>query len=255
MSDKREKYWNEQYLEYWRSRVQESGLGLSNIVSGDPNTEDNEIYDKIFSKNGFNAGNILDVGCAWGRMFDLYLKHSLKVFGIDISKAMIDAATGDWGNEKNVIDLRKSAAEKIPYKDDTFDNLACLAVFDATYQELSLVEYFRVVKPGGVIYLTGKNDNYFPDDRKALDAEKGARSKMHPNFFTNTALLMKYLKKQGYIIQDSYFFLYRGDFSSFKFETNIPDLFYEYMLVIKNTGVKSAMPNISSKFSKTFLKK
>lgn len=254
MIDKREKYWNEQYLEYWKSRVRESGVGLSKVVVGDPNTEGDEIYNEIFSRSGFNPGNILDVGCAWGRMFSSYIEHSLKVFGVDISKAMIDSAKNNWKDEKNVIDLRQSSAENMPYEDDTFDNLACLAVFDATYQELSLSEYFRVVKQGGTIYLTGKNDNYFLDDKNALNAEKGARDKKHPNFFTNTKLLIEYLYRQGYEVKDSYFFLRRGDFSNFKYETDMPDLFYEYMLVIQNTGEASVIPDIGSKYSKTFKK-
>ena len=93
LKDPREKYWDQTYTNYWLNRVEESyGEGLSNVLEGDVKTEGEWVYMEIFSKNKFNKGSILDVGCAWGRMFNIYLKYNLDVFGIDISCSMIKKA-------------------------------------------------------------------------------------------------------------------------------------------------------------------
>jgi ubiquinone/menaquinone biosynthesis C-methylase UbiE len=249
--DDRKRYWNGQYLEYWRSRVDEAGVGKSKVISGDSNTEDDSVYERVFNKYGFNAGNLLDVGCAWGRMFPIYKRFGLKITGVDISKAMIDAAKENWHGEKLIHQLLESSAEALPFADRSFDNLACLAVLDATFQNQAIGEFLRVTKPGARIYFTGKNDHYYPSDLEAYNAEIGARRKCHPNFFTDTKLLIQLLKEQGHKVDQFYFFPRRGDFASFTHE-EIPERFYEYFLVITRGDSCSDLPVISDVYSKTF---
>ena len=129
--DPRKAYWNEKYVQYWRSRVEEAGAGETSIVKGDARTEDDEIYERIFSDTPFNAGNILDVGCAWGRMFPIYMRQNLRVSGVDISAEMIKAANEKWSMHEKVDSLGESSAEQLPFEEESFDNLVCLATFDA----------------------------------------------------------------------------------------------------------------------------
>ena len=251
-SDPRKAYWNDKYLAYWKTRVDEAGKGKSKVISGDSNTEDDSVYQKIFAQHGFNAGTLLEVGCAWGRMFPTYLLHGLVVTGSDISQAMVDAARRDWIGQPGVLDVIETAAETLPFPDQHFDNLSCLATLDATFQHQAMAEFLRVTKPGARIYVTGKNELYFADDKEAYLAEVGARGKSHPNFFTDTSRLMQLLEQQGHKVESVYCFPRRGDFAAFRHVPHLQDRFYEYLLVITRGEQYWALPEFSSAYSRTY---
>lgn len=251
-NDPRKAYWNEQYRDYWRSRVNEAGDGKSKIIDGDSNTEGDDVYEAVFSRFEFNQGSLLEVGCAWGRMFPLYLGRGLQVSGVDISQAMIEEARKDWAGKDGIIDIQESPAEELPFPDGTFDNLSCLAVLDATFQNQAVTEFLRVTKSGARIYITGKNDLYYSDDNEAYAAEVGARNKNHPNFFTDTHKLVQLLEEQGHKIEQGYYFPRRGDFAAFNFLEMEPARYYEYLLVITRGDSYSALPEFSDAYSKTF---
>lgn len=252
----RKDYWNRSYLDYWRERVNESSRqgGESTVLTGDAKTEDDEVYEKIFTRHPMNQGSVLDVGCAWGRMFSVFKKFGLKITGIDISKAMIEDAQKNFGNDPSVLSLHECEAEKLPFKDGEFDNVACLAVFDATYQHLALAEFLRVLRMDGFLYLTGKNDTYPKDDTLAIAAEEGARKKSHPNYFTDTVVMLQGLREQGQRIVATYFLPRRGDFGKFRYVEDIPESFYEYFIVIQKKAQASVFPQFSDSMSKTFRK-
>ena len=252
--DPRKAYWNEKYLEYWRTRVAEAGEGTSSVVEGDARTEDDEVYERIFSDNPFHTGSLLDVGCAWGRMFPIYLAQNLRISGVDISQAMIESAEEQWKGHEAVDVLEESSAEQLPFADGLFDNLVCLATFDATYQHQAMSEFLRVTRPGAHIYVTGKNDRYCADDAAALAAEKGARSKGHPNYFTATKELVEQLEGQGHKLLAAYYFDRRGDFAAMKYESEMPEYFYEYFLIFERGNTHQAVSTCSSLYSVTFQK-
>lgn len=253
MNDRKD-YWNRSYLEYWKSRVEESARpgSDSKVIAGDAKTESTEVYEMIFAQHPMHPGSVLDIGCAWGRMFPVFKKLGLRITGIDISKAMIEQAQADWGADSEVDALRESEAESIPFEDDMFDNVACLAVFDATYQDKALAEFFRVLRMDGFLYLTGKNDLYFTDDEQAILAEAGARRKKHPNYFTDTASMLHQIREQGHEIIATYFFLRRGDFGMLHFITDMPECFYEYFIIARKKANHGPFQPFSDNFSRTF---
>ena len=210
----RKKYWDKTYAEYWHERVKETKVKgeKSSVILNDPKTESDEIYKDIFEKNNFIPGSILDVGCAWGRMFDLYYNYNLDVYGVDISYVMIEECINNWQKKNNINNFKISEAENIPFPDNHFNNVVCLATFDATYQDKALKEFFRVLKPEGNLYLTGKNSTYHSNDEAAIAAEIGARKKGHPNYFTDTANMIDQVLSCKNILINSYFFEWRGDF-------------------------------------------
>lgn len=234
----RKDYWNEEYYQYWKARVDESNKseGKSDIIIGDYKTYSDDVYNHIFNKNLFNKGNILEIGCAWGRMFNLYNKNNLEIFGIDISSKMIEEAKKNWKKSN----LYVSEAENLQFKSNYFDNIACLGTFDALNQVDALNEFIRVAKVGCKLYLTGKNIRYDKDnDKEAVLAEKGAKKKNEPNFFTNVEMLISDLKDKDHLILDQFFFKKRGDFSKLNFSKKFDKLFYEFFLVIKLSSNKN----------------
>lgn len=250
----RKDYWNRSYLEYWKSRVDEvaaPGDG-STIVAGDAKTVGAALYEEAFRDYLVRPGSVLDVGCAWGRMFGLFKSFGMKVAGIDISRAMIEQARADWGNSSDVLSLHECEAESICFGDGQFDNVACLAVFDATYQHLALAEFMRVLRLDGMLFLTGKNDRYAVDDTVAAQAEAGARAKQHPNFFTDTVSMLDQLRRQGHSVVATWFFERRGDFGARRFSREMPESFYEYFVVVRKSAPHGPFRPFSDATSKSF---
>jgi len=213
----REEYW-ENYYEYWKAKVGDKDVPKDNVV------------ESFIARSNIKEGKLLEVGCGWGRLFDFY-SPDLEVYAIDISMKMVEKAEDN--RTDNVIQVLQAEAEEIPFFTNMFDYVICIATFDTTNQEKALSEMLRVLKIGGKLLVTGKNNNYFKDDKEAYEAEKGARKKGHPNFFTDIIELKKQLKQKKHKIISEYYFLKKGDFAERLFVKYIPLEFYEYFLVIE----------------------
>ena len=250
--DPRKAYWSNQYVDYWRARVEEAGVGESDVVKGDSRTEDDSVYQAIFAKWPLRPGNVVDIGCAWGRMFPMLLEAGLEVSGLDISAPMIEQARKEWSARPGVAALHDASAEQTPFSDEQFDNLICLAVFDATYQDRAMTEFLRITRPGARLYVTGKNTDYPLDDEEAYRAEIGARGKGHPNYFTRTTKLIEALEADGHRVLTRYLFERRGDFAAFSHGDDLDAPFYEYLLVIERGPEASQLEPISDEYSRTF---
>lgn len=256
IDDPRASYWDETYRQYWEKRVEEAGTDTeSQVQQGDAKTEGDWVYEHVFAAHPFKSGSALDVGCAWGRMFPIYQSKGLRVSGVDISTAMIQAAKSNYEGVPGIEQLDVSTAELLPFKNQSFDNLICVAVFDATYQHLALAEFLRVLKPGGRLYLTGKSDDYAHDDTLAIAAEKGARGKGHPNYFTDVPVMRHALRQAGCEDVASYCFPRRGDFANFNFAETDLEPFYEWFLVVDAPLDQApvAFAPFSSDYSRAFL--
>lgn len=255
--DTRKKYWNDDYYKYWKERVKEANENIadnSTIIKRDSlTTTDKNYFSAIDLLNIAEGASVLEIGCGFGRSIPFLYNKTKNIYAIDISNAMIEAAKKECSNYKTV-KFTVSEAEHTPFLSNTFDNLICYGVFDALYQKQALIEMNRILKKYGTVLLTGKNDNYFPDDRKALIAERNARKK-EPNYFTDLKKLFEYIEDFGFSLVSSRFFLRRGDIFKDCFVTSISDFFYEYLIILKKIKPITHDINIeiSSSFSKTFL--
>jgi len=250
--DPRKKYWNENYVKYWQERVAEACSNSSKIINGDAPTSSDEVWNKLLNGNKFQNGNILDVGCGWGRFFQMYIEKDLMVYGVDISTEMIIASSKKWHDHDRVNNIQEATAEDLPYKKEMFNNLICIGTFDATFQEKAINEFLRVTKPGGLIYFSGKNIKYHFNDKAALAAEVGARKKGHPNYFTRTNDLLSDLEKHGHKVAKSYYFERRGDLAAMNFKNSMPEYFYEYFIVVKRGKNAGTIGSHYDEYSETF---
>jgi hypothetical protein len=114
----------------------------------------------------------------------------------------------------------------------------------------------RVLKSGGTVLFTGKNNNYFPDDKEAMTAEINACKKGEPNYFTDVQLLLTKLDQFGYSLVLGRYFPRRGDIVKNNFLEDLPGKFYEYLLVLSKVHRAEADPgfSISSAYSETLLR-
>ena len=97
--------------------------------------------------------HVLDVGCGTGTNLMLYHEAGCKVFGIDLSPAMVEVAQKKLGNRANI---RVGDASKMPYADDSFDlvtGLFTLHEMPSGIRPAVISEIARVVRPDGRILL------------------------------------------------------------------------------------------------------
>lgn len=254
--DKRVKYWENNYITYWKDRLSE--CSESSLSKKDVLPPDLKIFKKYYQKalGYLNNGpvSILDVGIGFGRCIPMYIGcFKNNIWGSDISQSMIKECKKLFPKiAKQVV---VAPAEKQPFENNSIDMLVCWATYDATYQEQALMEFQRLLKIGGVALITGKNDNYYKNDKKALIAEINARKKGHPNHFTDVKFLEQCIDDFGFEIIKVFKFRRRGDFAKDLNETNVHHKFYEYILILrktKNINNRIAKHKIFSKFSKTF---
>lgn len=119
--------------------------------------------------------NVLDVGCGTG-MFAEAMSQRLKcrIAGIDISAASLEIA-GEKGLYERLqrCDLQSTP---LPLGDNEFDAAACVGVL--TYIENAtdlLRDLCRIVRPGGYIVLTQRDDRWVEKDFDTLLASFQAR--------------------------------------------------------------------------------
>lgn len=252
----REEYWNENYAKYWKEMTDEAekiGSYDSNIkkVSGrDYKTPGKKNTTDFFEEITYRKNDVLlDYGCGLGRFFP-YFSEKCCYYGIDISKAMIAECKKTWPEKKERFIV--SEGENLPFEDCFFDRVICNGVFDACYQEQALKEMIRVLKKGGYLLISGKNDLYYSDDEEAYIAERNARKKGHPNYFTDVGSMLEQIKDTCGVVCERYA-LRRGDFSKGEYEERIPDTFYEWKLILKKMNDrKEEFDKFSDKYSKTW---
>lgn len=255
----RKKYWNEKYTEYWKMVTTEANdkdgdkTKIVKTTSGDYKTVGEDTSYIIFNEMDYlSQEKLLDYGCGFGRFFDFFNIRS-DYYGIDISESMISECIKE--HPESAKKFLVSEGEDLPWKDCFFDKIICYGVFDACYQEAALYEMLRVLKVGGCILLTGKNCFYHNDDEQAYIAEEAARRKGHPNYFTDVNSMLEQIKE--YVnVEKKRFYVYRGDFCKNIFLEEMPEKFYEYVLILKKEkSLPKKLVEFSNKYSKTWMNK
>lgn len=112
---------------------------------------------------------ILDIGCGTGQT-SAYLgkTYGCKIAALDHHPVMVEKAKQRFNKENLSIKLVKGSSEKIPFPKDTFDIVLAESVTVFTNISKSLKEYYRVLKPGGVLLdLDMTAERQFDSDEKA----------------------------------------------------------------------------------------
>ncbi len=229
------KYGND-YVTYWENRVKETNNGKE----VKDKTNDDRILEEYYKKLKVKEQDIfLDYGCGSGRLYSIYKKefgNGKHYVGIDISGVCLEHAEKENEELRVGENLKEFDGIHIPYEDDIFDKIICFGVFDACDQETVIGELFRVLKTGGLLLVTGKNNKYFEDDEGAYVAEVNARKKGHPNYFTDVYNLTKQLAEHGVRMIETCYFLRRGDFPNDRVVREMPEIFYEWAYLLEKTA-------------------
>lgn len=151
-----------------------------------------EYWDKVADKKVFShpiqfnklkeylskESKILDFGCGYGRVCNQFLEYGYSnIMGVDISKKMIERGL----SINPSMNLIHSKEDKLPFENNIFDACSLMAVLTCVTPDLAqqniLDEIYRVLKPGGLLYVS---DMYLQKDKRNID-----RYNQYQNEFNN----------------------------------------------------------------------
>ena len=123
-----------------------------------------------------------DAGCGTGLCGKALVTSGFtSIDGIDVSQRSLEVARGTNAYESlRAIDMQ---ALPLPISDDHYDGLTCVGVLTYLTDSVgTLLEFSRVVKPGGIVAITQRSDLFaergFPDILSELINE-GVLARVH----------------------------------------------------------------------------
>jgi len=106
----------------------------------------------------WKKGKILEIGCGNCRNLLIFTKNDFDCYGIDFSDEMLKNAKQYCKKYNFKVKLKKAIAEKLPFKNESFDYVLYIGVLHHLSTEekriKSLKEIRRILKDGGEVYVT-----------------------------------------------------------------------------------------------------
>jgi len=144
-------------LAYWHENSEQQAKQFGNTI--DAHDYLNPVVFRLTQQyivnlfEGREQLRILDVGCGNG-LFTKPLNDKNQVFGIDVSTSMLSLA-----RQNGTVSIR-SLAEKLPFKDSSFDGAVSNEMFQCVENGDAITrEMARVLRPGGILAIQTLNDS------------------------------------------------------------------------------------------------
>ena len=172
------------------------------------------LLERLLNRYGAPDGIALDLGCGVGSHFSLLERHAKECIGLDISAEALQ-----YAKRCSYTQLLEGSVEKIPLPNSSISIVLCADVLEHVDDAQTLKEIFRVLKPGGMLYVTvpafqslwHENDDYSHHMRRYARHELHERvvqtgfTVMYFNFWNLTFFLpvwctaRMYHKKEGHL--------------------------------------------------------
>lgn len=110
-----------------------------------------------------DRGRALDFGCGVGRLTQALAAHFRRVDGVDISPEMIERAEGHNQHASKV--HYRVNDERLPFRASSFSFIYSIIVLQHVPRALArayVKEFFRVLKPGGVVHFELPEGPHYP---------------------------------------------------------------------------------------------
>ena len=105
-----------------------------------------------FTSSLVKNSTVLDVGCGNGKNVKYLLDNDIKAYGIDFSEKLVEVC------KRKKLDVKVGNALKIPFDDNSFDNIISIAVIHHLQKEEERIkainEMIRVCKNNGKILIS-----------------------------------------------------------------------------------------------------
>lgn len=100
-----------------------------------------------------SGGRMLDIGCDTGTLLNMAKQAGWRPFGVELNKAAVEYAVSRYGLEVFSGELSDAS-----FPESEFDVVTLLFTIEHIYHPKDLlIEINRILKPGGIIYLTTPN--------------------------------------------------------------------------------------------------
>jgi len=121
------------------------------------------IYKERLSLIGFeNKEKILDAGCGFGQWTRILSELNENIYAMDSEYYRINIAKKILKiNNRENISFHVGSIENLPFADDTFDAIISYSVIYWTDFKKSLKEFYRVLKPNGVVYFVANETGWY----------------------------------------------------------------------------------------------
>lgn len=125
-------------------------------------------------------GPMLELGCGTGHWSEFFLQQGFTVTGIDTSEAMLR----ELAARNLAMDYRVASAQAIPFEDNAFGVVASVTMLEFVDDPDGVFdEMFRVLEPGGWLFLGSLNADSLLARNSAGDPVFGGAKFMNPAQF------------------------------------------------------------------------
>lgn len=128
-------------------------------------------------------GSLLDVGCGQGKSFRLLRDafQPIRMLGLDADPRSVDLSRAEAAHEGIEVELLTADCARMPLPDASVDIVFCHQTFHhLVEQERALAEFWRVLKPGGLLLFAESTKAYIDTwvirwfFRHPMDVQKSA---------------------------------------------------------------------------------
>ena len=114
------------------------------------------------------AGRVLDLGCGAGNLLERMMGE--RAVGLDLSDVLLAQARAKLAG-RGGLPLIQGDAERLPFRDNTFDGIACSEVVEHVLDPRAVfAEIRRVAKPGARLVLTIPNEELINSVKRVIVA-------------------------------------------------------------------------------------
>lgn len=142
-----------------------------------------------------NTSKLLDIGCGYGFFLETAKQNNWDVTGVEITDDAVKACTSKG------LRMHHGTLETAHFQDETFDVIVLIETIEHVIQPEKLItEIHRVLRPGGLVYLTTPNFNAI--NRYRLKAQYDViQYPLHLSYFTPKTL-QRFFESNGFETQE-----------------------------------------------------
>lgn len=153
-------------------------------------------YENRINALKFNSLNkVLDAGCGFGQWSIPLCMLNKQVYSVDVNSKRINVLKR-IKKELGLTHLKISnqSIQKLNFKNDFFDAIFCYSVIYFTEYEKTVSEFYRILKPGGKLYINTNGIGWYlynllegHNETKNFDSKKMAMKALNNsiNYFSN----------------------------------------------------------------------